>query len=105
MADFVIFPPRWTVAEHTFRPPYYHRCVAGRSRCCGAVRGGAGLPLPFITPQLRLHPKPPHHLISHTHTPPPLHLPLNSNVMSEFMGLLRGCYDAKADGFLPGAHG
>lgn len=24
-ADFVIFPPRWTVAEHTFRPPYYHR--------------------------------------------------------------------------------
>uniref|UniRef100_A0A7S0R9Z4 homogentisate 1,2-dioxygenase n=1 Tax=Chlamydomonas leiostraca TaxID=1034604 RepID=A0A7S0R9Z4_9CHLO len=24
-ADFVIFPPRWAVAEHTFRPPYYHR--------------------------------------------------------------------------------
>lgn len=24
-ADFVIFPPRWMVAEHTFRPPYYHR--------------------------------------------------------------------------------
>ncbi|CAG9323489.1 unnamed protein product [Blepharisma stoltei] len=23
--DFVIFPPRWMVAEHTFRPPYYHR--------------------------------------------------------------------------------
>lgn len=23
--DFVIFPPRWAVAEHTFRPPYYHR--------------------------------------------------------------------------------
>lgn len=23
--DFVIFPPRWTVAEGTFRPPYYHR--------------------------------------------------------------------------------
>jgi homogentisate 1,2-dioxygenase len=21
-ADFVIFPPRWTVAQHTFRPPY-----------------------------------------------------------------------------------
>ncbi len=20
-ADFVIFPPRWMVAEHTFRPP------------------------------------------------------------------------------------
>lgn len=25
--DFVIFPPRWMVAEKTFRPPYYHRNV------------------------------------------------------------------------------
>ncbi|CAN8017787.1 unnamed protein product, partial [Ixodes persulcatus] len=25
IADFVIFPPRWAVAERTFRPPYYHR--------------------------------------------------------------------------------
>lgn len=25
--DFVIFPPRWTVAEHTFRPPYFHRNI------------------------------------------------------------------------------
>ncbi|KAG8185296.1 hypothetical protein JTE90_023904 [Oedothorax gibbosus] len=25
IADFVIFPPRWGVAEGTFRPPYYHR--------------------------------------------------------------------------------
>lgn len=23
--DFVIFPPRWMVANHTFRPPYFHR--------------------------------------------------------------------------------
>lgn len=23
--DFVIFPPRWLVAEDTFRPPYYHK--------------------------------------------------------------------------------
>jgi homogentisate 1,2-dioxygenase len=23
--DFVIFPPRWMVAEKTFRPPYFHR--------------------------------------------------------------------------------
>jgi len=23
--DFVIFPPRWSVAEHTFRPAYFHR--------------------------------------------------------------------------------
>ena len=48
--DFVIFPPRWTVADHTFRPPYFHR-----------------------------------------------------NVMSEFMGLVRGEYDAKKGGFVPGA--
>jgi homogentisate 1,2-dioxygenase len=47
--DFVIFPPRWAVAEHTFRPPYFHR-----------------------------------------------------NVMSEFMGLVRGRYDAKDGGFVPG---
>ena len=47
--DFVIFPPRWMVAEHTFRPPWFHR-----------------------------------------------------NVMSEFMGLIRGEYDAKPTGFLPG---
>lgn len=25
--DFVIFPARWVVAEHTFRPPYFHRNV------------------------------------------------------------------------------
>lgn len=25
--DFVIFPPRWMVAEKTFRPPYFHRNV------------------------------------------------------------------------------
>merc|ERR1711962_369744 len=25
VADFVIFPPRWSVAENSFRPPYYHR--------------------------------------------------------------------------------
>lgn len=49
VADFVIFPSRWTVAEHTFRPPYFHR-----------------------------------------------------NCMSEFMGLIRGVYEAKQEGFLPG---
>ncbi|CAD8062392.1 unnamed protein product [Paramecium sonneborni] len=27
VCDFAIFPPRWMVAEHTFRPPYYHRNV------------------------------------------------------------------------------
>ncbi|HEX4068204.1 MAG TPA: homogentisate 1,2-dioxygenase [Acidobacteriaceae bacterium] len=47
--DFAIFPPRWLVAEHTFRPPWFHR-----------------------------------------------------NMMNEFMGLVFGAYDAKAEGFLPG---
>jgi len=47
--DFVIFPQRWMVAEHTFRPPWFHR-----------------------------------------------------NVMSEFMGLIEGAYDAKEGGFAPG---
>jgi homogentisate 1,2-dioxygenase len=47
--DFVIFPPRWMVAEATFRPPWFHR-----------------------------------------------------NVMSEFMGLIHGAYDAKEGGFAPG---
>jgi homogentisate 1,2-dioxygenase len=48
--DFVIFPPRWMVAENTFRPPWFHR-----------------------------------------------------NTMSEFMGLIRGTYDAKeGGGFDPG---
>jgi len=48
--DFVIFPPRWMVAEDTFRPPWFHR-----------------------------------------------------NVMSEFMGLVHGVYDAKeGGGFAPG---
>ncbi len=48
--DFVIFPPRWMVAEDTFRPPWFHR-----------------------------------------------------NVMSEFMGLIHGEYDAKeGGGFAPG---
>ena len=25
--DFVIFPERWMVAEHSFRPPWYHRNI------------------------------------------------------------------------------
>lgn len=47
--DFAIFPPRWSVAEHTFRPPYFHR-----------------------------------------------------NMMSEYMGLIFGLYEAKQEGFRPG---
>jgi homogentisate 1,2-dioxygenase len=47
--DLVIFPERWLVAEHSFRPPWFHM-----------------------------------------------------NVMSEFMGLIHGRYEAKAEGFIPG---
>ena len=47
--DFAIFPPRWLVAQDTFRPPWFHR-----------------------------------------------------NIASEFMGLIHGAYDAKAEGFAPG---
>ncbi len=47
--DFVIFPERWMVAEHSFRPPWYHM-----------------------------------------------------NIMSEFMGLIYGVYDAKPEGFVKG---
>jgi hypothetical protein len=28
VADFVLFPPRWIVAEHSFRPVYPHRNAA-----------------------------------------------------------------------------
>ncbi|NYT86891.1 homogentisate 1,2-dioxygenase [Pollutimonas harenae] len=47
--DFAIFPPRILAMENTFRPPWFHRNIAG-----------------------------------------------------EFMGLIQGIYDAKADGFSPG---
>ncbi|ELT89014.1 hypothetical protein CAPTEDRAFT_149861 [Capitella teleta] len=37
IADFVIFPPRWGVADKTFRPPYYHRnCM---SEFMGLIHG------------------------------------------------------------------
>ncbi len=35
--DFVIFPPRWMVAEHTFRPPWFHRNMM--SELMGLVHG------------------------------------------------------------------
>jgi homogentisate 1,2-dioxygenase len=36
-ADFVIFPPRWMVAEGTFRPPWFHRNVM--SDAMGLIHG------------------------------------------------------------------
>lgn len=51
--DFVIFPPRWLVAEDTFRPPWFHRNVASEfmglvcgqydAKSGGFVPGGASL--------------------------------------------------------------
>ncbi len=35
--DFVIFPPRWMVAEHTFRPPWFHRNLM--NECMGLIFG------------------------------------------------------------------
>lgn len=46
LLDFVIFPPRWVVAEHTFRPPYYHRnCM---SEFMGLIYGVWGILLYWI---------------------------------------------------------
>ncbi len=52
-ADFVVFPPRWQVAEHTFRPPWFHRnvmnelmgLIAGAydAKADGFLPGGASL--------------------------------------------------------------
>jgi homogentisate 1,2-dioxygenase len=51
--DFVIFPPRWSVAEHSFRPPWFHRNVmneymglihgAYEAKSGGFAPGGASL--------------------------------------------------------------
>ena len=35
--DFAIFPPRWMVAEHTFRPPWFHRNIM--NELMGLVHG------------------------------------------------------------------
>ena len=35
--DFVIFPPRWMVAEDTFRPPWFHRNIM--SEAMGLIHG------------------------------------------------------------------
>lgn len=36
--DFLILPPRWMVAEHTFRPPGYHRNAV--AEILGVISGG-----------------------------------------------------------------
>ena len=51
--DFVIFPPRWMVAENTFRPPWFHRNLMNEfmglidgaydAKASGFMPGGASL--------------------------------------------------------------
>ena len=51
--DFVVFPPRWLAAEHTFRPPWFHRNIANEfmglihgvydAKSEGFVPGGASV--------------------------------------------------------------
>ncbi|THW55467.1 homogentisate 1,2-dioxygenase [Aureobasidium pullulans] len=40
LADFLTFSPRWDVASHTYRPPYYHRNAA--SELMGLIYGEYG---------------------------------------------------------------
>jgi homogentisate 1,2-dioxygenase len=43
-ADFIVFPPRWIVAQHTFRPPAFHRNVSSEFmvNIRGAYHGKTG---------------------------------------------------------------
>ncbi|MEZ5824168.1 MAG: homogentisate 1,2-dioxygenase [Geminicoccaceae bacterium] len=52
--DFVIFPERWMVAEHTFRPPWYHRNIM--SEFMGNVYGQYDAkPQGFVPGGMSLH--------------------------------------------------
>ena len=54
--DFVIFPPRWMVAENTFRPPWFHRNVM--NECMGLVHGVYDAKAEgFVPGGLSLHPR------------------------------------------------
>ena len=50
--EFGCFPPRWTVAEHTFRPPPFHRNVAVNS---SAMRGNISARATTSVPERELH--------------------------------------------------
>jgi homogentisate 1,2-dioxygenase len=58
VADFVVFPGRWEVSEHSFRPPFMHRNAA--SEINGVVRsppGDSGYDpgVTFLSPLLTAH--------------------------------------------------
>ena len=61
--DFVIFPPRWLVAEDTFRPPWFHRNVASEfmgliTGVYDAKEGGGFVPGGAQPAQLHERPRP-----------------------------------------------
>jgi homogentisate 1,2-dioxygenase len=52
--DFLIFPERWMVAEHTFRPPWYHKNIM--SEFMGNVYGQYDAkPQGFVPGGMSLH--------------------------------------------------
>ena len=52
--DFVIFPPRWMVAENTFRPPWYHKNIM--SELMGNIYGQYDAkPKGFVPGGMSLH--------------------------------------------------
>ena len=60
LADFVVFRGRWDVAEHSFRPPYFHRNAASEFNGIVSMPGGKGskgfVPgCAFFTPNLTGH--------------------------------------------------
>ena len=57
IADFVVFPPRWQIAEHSFRPPYMHRNAAAEINCVIRSPGEEGYAPGqiFVTPLLTAH--------------------------------------------------
>ena len=58
LADVIVFPGRWEVAEHTFRPPYYHRNVATEFSyivAMPAAYAGFDQGAYFLTPSMTPH--------------------------------------------------
>jgi homogentisate 1,2-dioxygenase len=58
LADVIVFPGRWEVAEHTFRPPYYHRNVATEFNyivSMPAPNAGFDRGVHFLTPSMTPH--------------------------------------------------
>jgi homogentisate 1,2-dioxygenase len=57
--DFILFPPRWDVASHTFRPPFFHRNVVTELNGIIRAHPSPGSPFRpgalFLTPSLTAH--------------------------------------------------